>query len=720
MPLNDFVALLNSAPLAFFVVAITAEEIVWVLKAKWDDFKKGTEGATKQSAKTERSIVSNFKGIAAAAKAFIGLAAVRYIGQGIAKLGEMADKSRVVRTSMDRLSRGVGQNTQAILTAMRRGVGGAVSELDLMLKANQAILLGLPVTADGMEKLSRVAQRLGRAMGVDLGYALESLVTGIGRQSKLWLDNLGLLVDVESANAKMAKSLGKTTEQLTDAEKKLAFYNETMEVAEKKATELGDVAPSIGEKWAKLTALLADRAAIFGNILTPAISAAIDRLAKLVEVAGKVPEALARLGGGPVSPSQMIEDPASRTQARQRELAMQIRPQIKALQDAQAEAERLAQTRGKTFADDYIENVVDPIRERIQFLTESTMILEDALERFSRAGKSAFGFRVTDLETLRPKGLIQPTARPGGTLPETPLSAEALRETRERVALEGLEDLEEKIDKELSEEIAKDFEDLQKKVQRPLKAIGDQLAIQVERGAKKGATAATLALGSIQQGVSALGLGNTALGRGFGGVGQVAGGLMGIQAIKTAGISGLTGGLAMAGQYGMIAAGALTIGKSLVSGIKSFFGGGGGPSRPRQYVPEPVDTVAGLKSYDAKQSYIENRIATLRNAEYPTEAAENLAMEEVIALEADLAKVKKDRKSFLAANTVSSSGGAAFGAANQITSSQADVIAGNLQSLLGYASEQTRLQRNLAGDVKDIKLLLSIPNRSRFGTYAGG
>ena len=85
-----------------------------------------------------------------------------------------------------------------------------------------------------------VAQRLGAALGKDTLFGVESLVTGMGRQSKLMLDNLGIMVDIEKANKTYADSLGISVEQLTDQQKKTAFNNATMKAAKDLVNELGE------------------------------------------------------------------------------------------------------------------------------------------------------------------------------------------------------------------------------------------------------------------------------------------------------------------------------------------------------------------------------------------------------------------------------------------------------------------------------------------------
>ena len=85
------------------------------------------------------------------------------------------------------------------------------------------MFLGIVKSDDEMAQLFDTAQRLGQALGIDTARSIHSLVTGIGRQSRLMLDNLGIIVDTKKANEDYAESLGKSVSQLTEQEQKLAL-----------------------------------------------------------------------------------------------------------------------------------------------------------------------------------------------------------------------------------------------------------------------------------------------------------------------------------------------------------------------------------------------------------------------------------------------------------------------------------------------------------------
>jgi hypothetical protein len=137
------------------------------------------------------------------------------------------------------LGRQFGFNERSLIK-LNRAIDGTVSEFDLLQQANNALLLGIVDSDDEMAQLFDTAQRLAKAVGQDARFGIESLVTGLGRQSRLMLDNLGLIVKTEKAYKDYAKTLGIAVSLLTDEEKKRAFVIAGIEQARQKVEQLGE------------------------------------------------------------------------------------------------------------------------------------------------------------------------------------------------------------------------------------------------------------------------------------------------------------------------------------------------------------------------------------------------------------------------------------------------------------------------------------------------
>lgn len=166
---------------------------------------------------------------------------VKALATGIADIAARGVGLAPVVTSFEKLTAAAGLSGDTLLRVARQDTKGLISNLDLMASANKALLLGLPLTESSFGQLARTATVLGRAMKLDAARSVDDLITALGRSSSQVLDNLGLTVEAGDANTVYARQIGKTAEQLTDAEKKLAFYNATMAAAKIEVAELGGI-----------------------------------------------------------------------------------------------------------------------------------------------------------------------------------------------------------------------------------------------------------------------------------------------------------------------------------------------------------------------------------------------------------------------------------------------------------------------------------------------
>ena len=160
---------------------------------------------------------------------------------GIGLLVQRGSDVEKIAGSFESLTAAAGLTGETLLTTVRDAVKGTVSDMDIMAASNKALLLGLPVTNEQMGTMAESAVALGQAMGQGANKSLDDLITALGRSSPLILDNLGLTVKVGEANEAYAVKLGKSAKELTDAEKKQAFFNAAMDAAKTKTAELGGI-----------------------------------------------------------------------------------------------------------------------------------------------------------------------------------------------------------------------------------------------------------------------------------------------------------------------------------------------------------------------------------------------------------------------------------------------------------------------------------------------
>lgn len=223
-----------------------------------------------------------------AAGTFIGNMAwdaVKKLGGAIIDLAARGLTLAPTVTAFQRLAASIGESADEMLAASRTATKGLIRDLDMMAAANKGILLGLPLTSESMATMAQTALVLGKAMGQGPTKSLDDLITALGRSSPMILDNLGLSVKVGEANEVYARSLGKTADQLTDAEKKTAFYNAAMEAAKQKVASLGGVQLTTADHVERMKVKFGNMTDALGVAIatSPALNAVFESLAEAID-----------------------------------------------------------------------------------------------------------------------------------------------------------------------------------------------------------------------------------------------------------------------------------------------------------------------------------------------------------------------------------------------------------------------------------------------------
>ncbi len=215
-------------------------------------------------------------------------------GIGIRELGRFTVEMARLGAETERLGNAfAGLSEQRLgtaaldsLTQLREASRGAISDYDLMLSANKAMMLGVTDSAETMSRILEVSIERGRAMGIGAQQAFNDIVTGIGRMSPLILDNLGIVVGGEAAFARYAETLGKTADELTDVEKKQMLVNKVLAEAGEGAVPdamagegaVPDAMAGFEALDAQIENLKRSWAALFTDAFAPGAAAAADWL----------------------------------------------------------------------------------------------------------------------------------------------------------------------------------------------------------------------------------------------------------------------------------------------------------------------------------------------------------------------------------------------------------------------------------------------------------
>jgi iron-sulfur cluster repair protein YtfE (RIC family) len=104
-------------------------------------------------------------------------------------------------------------------------------------------------------EIAKAANKLNPSLG-DTTFMYDSLARGIKRASPLILDNLGLVIKVEEGQRRYAESIGKTIDQLTVEEQKLALLNDVLEQGDILIEQVGGNTEATTDIYDQFTAAL--------------------------------------------------------------------------------------------------------------------------------------------------------------------------------------------------------------------------------------------------------------------------------------------------------------------------------------------------------------------------------------------------------------------------------------------------------------------------------
>jgi len=211
------------------------------------------------------------------------LGAVQSVGDTL--LNE-APRVEQLRASFNNLAESAGLSGAEILSSMREASKGMITDASLMESFNKSMLLVGEGMADKMPKLLEIAQASAAATGQDVGFLLDSLVTGIGRGSPMILDNLGLTVNLSEAYAGYAQTLGITVDEMTKAQQQEALLNAVMASGDEFIQRLGDNSGGTAQSLAQFKVSMENMRMELATALLPALNALLPIIAGLAQTYG--------------------------------------------------------------------------------------------------------------------------------------------------------------------------------------------------------------------------------------------------------------------------------------------------------------------------------------------------------------------------------------------------------------------------------------------------
>jgi hypothetical protein len=180
-------------------------------------------------------------------------------------LANMAAKAEQEKQAFASLAASYGANAGSIIASLKRVSAGTVDTMTMIRSAGTAMMMG--IAPDEIVKLMEIARATAKMTGQDTVTAFNDISLAVGRQSKMILDNLGIIIDVEKANSDYAASLHKTAAQLTDVERKQAFMAATMKGGAELISKLGQQTDTNADKLQRWSAKISDYKLLIGDLV---------------------------------------------------------------------------------------------------------------------------------------------------------------------------------------------------------------------------------------------------------------------------------------------------------------------------------------------------------------------------------------------------------------------------------------------------------------------
>jgi len=244
--------------------------------------------ALKGTEKSFGALSKNLKNAESASNKFaLGMtAAVTAASVAGFKMAETAGKYNSVKDAFGSMTKDMGVNVEDFEKNVADASAGTLDKLTILQGGTRALsLIGGEAFSDfggQFAQMAELSKKAARATGQDVTYMFDSLITGMSRESKMILDNLGITVDLTKAKEDYAVSLGKTTDELTVSEEKTAVLNHTLEMLD---GTYGDVAASSGGlsgAVSKLKTSLKNAQITIGQELAPAFNELIRTITPLI------------------------------------------------------------------------------------------------------------------------------------------------------------------------------------------------------------------------------------------------------------------------------------------------------------------------------------------------------------------------------------------------------------------------------------------------------
>ncbi len=212
-----------------------------------------------------------------------GIMIARKLIKTVSSLSKAFVQFKQVNMAFENMAKVAGASSAEILKSMKELSGGTISTMETIQSANRAMILGIPI--DKLDEMMGIARASAAATGESVKKMFDDIVVGVGRQSRMILDNLGIIVDAVQANEDYAEAMGIVGRELTDTERRQAFLNATLKAGEDIIKKVGKAGREMTDavRYQQMAAAVADLRIELGRTIARGISPMLPLALKMID-----------------------------------------------------------------------------------------------------------------------------------------------------------------------------------------------------------------------------------------------------------------------------------------------------------------------------------------------------------------------------------------------------------------------------------------------------
>lgn len=268
-------------------IGINLAKLIVPIIADTEEFEQGiskakglTQGFTGNIQKAGKTIVTGL-GVGLAA----GAAGATALGGAMVKLASDAAPLVNVRNAFDGIAESAGSSGEAMLEAFDKATGSMVDHESAMMSYNKAAQLVSTEFAGQLPDAMGYVGKVAAATGEDMGFMLDSLVTGVGRLSPMILDNLGIQVTLAEAVERASEMYGVEADALSKTQQQAGMMDVVLQKLAKNTAAMPDITKSAAGQMESLKNQVKNTKDAVGMALVPMLGKLLGAFKPLIEKA---------------------------------------------------------------------------------------------------------------------------------------------------------------------------------------------------------------------------------------------------------------------------------------------------------------------------------------------------------------------------------------------------------------------------------------------------